>query len=138
MSSSAGRWLFGIAGIYDFAIGLVFLLAGPQLFAANGITAPNHWAYIQFASLMLIIFGCMFFAVAHDIRANRNLIPFGMLLKISYSGLAGYYWATTGIPTLFKPFAIIDIVMLVLFVVAYRTTIGPAKTHISASAGAAA
>ena len=110
MTSTTTRLLFLVAGLYDFLIGLTFLGFGPQLFDAAGVPQPNHWAYIQFASLLLIVFGIMFFAVAHDPVANRNLIPYGMLLKLSYAGLATYYWVTTDIPTLFKPFAVMDAV----------------------------
>lgn len=119
MSLPMVRWLFVVAGLYDFVIGLAFLGFGPQLFEATGVPQPNHWAYIQFGSLLLMIFGTMFLAVARDPVANRNLIPYGMLLKLSYTGLAAYYWVTTGIPLLFQPFAVIDAVMLVLFYLAY-------------------
>ena len=119
MTLSTTRLLFAIAGLYDFLIGLTFLLLGPQLFEAAGVPQPNFWGYIQFGSLLLVIFGTMFFAVAYDPVANRNLIPYGMLLKLCYAGLATYYWVATDIPMLFKPFAIIDAVMLVLFVLAY-------------------
>jgi hypothetical protein len=126
MSLAWIRLLFTAAGAYDLLIGLAFLGFGPQLFAESGVPQPNHWAYIQFGSLLLIIFGIMFFTVAYDFAANRNLIPFGVLLKLSYAGLAAYYWITTGIPMLFKPFAIIDAVMLVLFLLAYSKP--PART----------
>ena len=125
MALSMVRPLFVIAGLYDFMIGLVFLFFGPQLFEATGVPQPNHWGYIQFGSLLLIIFGTMFFGVAYDPVANRNLIPYGMLLKLSYTGLATYYWVATDIPMLFKPFAIIDAVMLVLFFLAYSKRLAP-------------
>lgn len=114
------RWLFLIAALYDFLIGLTFLLFGPRLFAAAGVPQPNHWGYIQFGALMLMIFGTMFFAVARDPAANRLLIPYGMLLKLSYTALAGYYWATMELPLLFKPFAVIDGIMFILFWMAYK------------------
>ena len=101
------RALFAVAGLYDLLIGLAFLLLGERIFEAAGVPPPNHWAYIQFSALLLIVFGVMFFAIARDPVANRNLIPFGILLKICYSGLVAYYWVTTGCPLLFKPFAII-------------------------------
>lgn len=113
------RLLFAIAGTYDFIIGLTFLFFGPQLFDATGVPHPNHWGYVQFGALLLIIFGTMFFAVAHDPVANRNLIPYGMLLKISYAGLVAYYWVASDCPSLFKPFAIIDAAMFVLFLLSY-------------------
>jgi hypothetical protein len=119
MSLPTVRLIFLVAGLYDFIIGLTFLFFGPQLFDAAGVPQPNHWAYIQFGALLLIVFGIMFLAVARDPVGNRNLMPFGMLLKLSYTGLVAYYWATTDCPMLFKPFAVIDAVMFVLFLLAY-------------------
>jgi len=120
MNIGSIRLLFAIAGIYDFVIGLTFLAFGPQLFEAAGVPAPNHWGYLQFAALLLAVFGIMFFAVTVNPLGNRNLIPYGVLLKVSYVGVVSYYWATTDVPMLFKPFAVIDAVMLVLFLIAYR------------------
>jgi len=119
MPLSTIRLLFVIAGLYDFVIGLAFLLFGPQLFDSTGVAQPNHWGYIQFGSLLVVIFGTMFLAVAYDPAANRNLILYGMLLKLSYTGLVTYYWVTTDCPFLFKPFAIIDALMFILFLLAY-------------------
>ncbi len=119
MTLSMVRLLFVIAGLYDFIIGLTFLFFGSQLFDAAGVPQPIHWAYIQFSSLLLMIFGMMFLAIAYDPAGNRNLIPYGLLLKLCYTGLATYYWVTTDIPMLFKPFAVIDAVMFVLFWMAY-------------------
>ncbi len=62
----------------------------------------------------------MFLAVAYAPVANRNLFPFGVLLKLSYVVVVVYYWVQSGdVPMLFKPFAAIDAVMLVLFLLAY-------------------
>ncbi|TWU30564.1 hypothetical protein [Novipirellula artificiosorum] len=119
MTRATVRLLFGIAAVYDFAIGLVFLFAGKALFDAVSIPHPNHWGYVQFGSLMLIVFGLMFFQVARDPDGNRNLMPFGILLKASYVGIVSYYWLTVGCPFLFKPFVVIDLAMLILFAIAY-------------------
>jgi hypothetical protein len=121
---------FVIAGLYDFVIGLAFLFAGASIFEASGVPAPNHWAYIQFASLLLIVFGIMFFAIAADPIAHCNLIPFGMMLKLCYTGLVAYYWATADCPMLFKPFAIIDGIMFVLFWLAYTQRFGPRNAYV--------
>ena len=126
------RWirvLFAIAALYDFVIGLTFLVNGSGLFAATGVPQPNHWGYIQFGAILLMIFGLMFAAVAINPSGNRNLIPYGMLLKIGYVSLVGYYWYNTGVPWLFQPFFYIDLVMLVLFTIAYKSickTVGSA------------
>lgn len=120
MNLNGIRVLFAIAALYDFIIGLTFLIRGPQLFDATGVPQPNHWGYIYFGSLMLMIFGLMFAAVAWRPARNRDLICYGILLKLSYVGLVGFYWFGTanGIPWLFKPFFFIDLIMLVLFVMA--------------------
>lgn len=119
MNLSGIRILFAIAALYDFIIGLTFLTRGPQLFDATNIPQPNHWGYIQFGALLLMIFGLMFAAVAWKPARNRDLICYGILLKLCYVGLVGYYWYSAGVPWLFKPFFFIDLVMLVLFVYAY-------------------
>lgn len=120
MNRSMISMLFWIAGLYDFVIGIAFLTSGASIFDWAGITHPNHWGYIQFSSLLLMVFGAMFFAIASSPGSNRNLIPFGILLKVSYVSIVGYYWSTAGCPNLFKPFVIIDLVMLILFVMAYQ------------------
>jgi hypothetical protein len=123
MALSLVRLLFAIAGVYDLAIGVAFVGFGPQIYDAAGVPPPNHWAYIRFAALLLVIFGIMFLAVAYAPVANRNLIPYGVLLKLSYVVVVVYYWVRSGdVPMLFKPFAAIDAVMLVLFLLAYAKT----------------
>jgi hypothetical protein len=112
--------VFAVAGVYDLVLGLGFFAVGPQVFEAAGAQPPNHWGYVQFAALLVATFGLMFLAVAARPQANRNLIPYGVLLKLSYVVVA-FHWATGGVPGLFKPFAVIDAVMLVLFVAAYQT-----------------
>jgi len=132
MNLGTVRLLFVIAGLYDFLIGLTFLFFGAQLFDAAGVPQPKHWAYIQFGALMLMIFGTMFLTIARDPVRNRDLIPFGLMLKLSYVGLATYYWATTDIPMLFKPFAVVDALMFILFWMAYSRKLhsgnGPQST----------
>ena len=123
MTKSTISLLYYIAGVYDFVIGVIFLFFGAQLFDLAGIPYPNHWGYVQFCSLMLMVFGSMFLTIGRDPIDNRNLMPFGMLLKISYVGIVSFYWSTTGCPFLFKPFVAIDFAMLVLFAMAFRATV---------------
>jgi hypothetical protein len=112
--------LFVSAALYDGALGAIFLIApGPDFQWAN-VTPPNHWAYVQFPAALLIIFGLMFAAIARDPPGSRSLIVYGILLKLSYCGIASWHWFTAGIPGLWKPFAVIDLVMAVLFAWSYR------------------
>jgi hypothetical protein len=119
-SGAAIKVLFWFAGLYDAALGLVFLLAPAGVFAWFGVVPPNHYGYVRFPAALLVIFGLMFFAVALDPVRNRNLIPFGIMLKLAYCGVVFGYWATSGLPTLWKPFALFDAVFALLFLQAWR------------------
>lgn len=115
------RALFAVAAVYDGILGIAFIIAGPAMFAWFGITPPNHWGYIHFPAGLLVVFALMFLAVARNPAANRNLIPYGILLKVCYVATAGSHWALNGIPVIWKPFVVFDILFAVLFVLAYRT-----------------
>jgi hypothetical protein len=112
--------LFLIAALYDGALGAVFLIVPGLVYQWAKVPPPNHWAYVQFPACLLIIFGVMFAAIARDPVRNRNLIVYGILLKVSYCGIVFWYWFAEGIPGLWKPFAVIDLVMAVLFAASYR------------------
>jgi len=83
------------------------------------VTPPNHPGYVQFPALLLVVFGLMFLAVAADPVRNRNLIPYGILLKAAYCGTVFWYWASTGIPDMWKPFAWCDLAFGLLFAFAW-------------------
>jgi len=112
--------LFLIAALYDGGLGAAFLLAPGMVYRLGDVTPPNHWAYVQFPAALLLIFALMFAAIARDPIKNRDLIIYGILLKLSYCGMVFWYWFTAGIPNLWKPFAVIDLVMGALFVWSYR------------------
>jgi hypothetical protein len=112
--------LFAIAAVYDGLLGLVGLLATGWFFELFGVTPPNHPGYVQFPAALLVVFAMMFVAVARNPAKNRDLIPYGMLLKVSYAGVVLFHWLTAGLPWVWKPFAICDLVFLALFWWAYR------------------
>ena len=113
--------LFSVAALYGSVLGIAFLFAGAQVFAWLDIPPPNHLGYVQFPAALLIVFALMFAAVALKPRDNRNLIPFGVLLKVSYCGVVLYHWVTSDIPWIWKPFCIADLVFLALFVLAWKS-----------------
>jgi hypothetical protein len=117
---AAIRTLFGIAALYDGVLGIVFLLLPERLFHTFSVTPPNHWGYVHFPAALLVVFALMFVAVARDPRRNRNLIPYGILLKATYCGVVFWHWSTQGIPDMWKPFAFADLLFGLLFVAAYR------------------
>jgi hypothetical protein len=112
--------LFLLAAAYDGVLGLAFLLAHGAVFQWFNVTPPNHPGYVQFPAALLIVFAILFAAVARNPEANRNLIPYGMLLKVAFCGVAFWHWFQAGIPNMWKPWAITDFTFLVLFYAAYR------------------
>jgi hypothetical protein len=113
--------LFYLVATYDGLLGTAFFAAPLSLFQWYEVTPPNHVGYVQFPALILIIFAVMFVQIALDPSRNRNLIPYGIMLKVAYSGIVFRYWFTTGIPDMWKPFAVIDAATAVLFVWIYVT-----------------
>ena len=90
--------LFGVAAAYDGLLGIAFLL---------------------FPAALLVIFGLLFLNVAWRPHANRNLIPYGILLKVAYCAVVFGHWFTADIPGMWKPLAFADAAFAVLFVWAY-------------------
>lgn len=115
------RPLFIVAGLYDTLLALVFLFFAGSVFQAFGVTPPNHLGYVQFPALLLLIFGAMFFRIARDPVANRDLIWYGVALKVAYSGTVFFHQVTAGVPSMWIPWAWADLAFLVLFVVARRS-----------------
>lgn len=124
---SAIRILFLVAAAYDGLLGLAFVLAPRAIFAWAGVTPPNHPGYVQFPALLLILFAWMFVNVARRPAANRHLILYGMGLKLSYGGVIFYHWTAAGLPYIWKPFAVVDLVFLVLFAWALALLGGPER-----------
>ena len=111
--------LFFLIAAYDGLLGAGFIMAPLRLIEWGGDKPPYHPGFIQFPALILVVFAVMFVQVALDPARNRNLIPYGILLKVSYSGVVLKYWLTTGVGQMWKPFAVIDAVTAVLFAWAY-------------------
>jgi hypothetical protein len=110
------RILFTVGGLYDGLLGLSFLVAAPRIYTWMGITPPNHWGYIHFPAGILVIFGIMFLAIAARPVENRNLIVYGVLLKVCYVGTVAWHATHGGIPAMWTYFAVADTAFALLFV----------------------
>lgn len=110
--------LFVIAALYDGILGLIFLFAPNAAFDWFDVIPPNHPGYVQFPAALLIVFAVLFGAIAKDPEGNRNLIFYGILLKMSYCGVVFFYWLKSEppLPNMWKPFAICDLLFIALFV----------------------
>lgn len=118
--------LFIIAGLYDAILAIAFLFFASALFDWFGVRPPNHFGYVKFPALLLLIFAAMFFRVASDPVKNRDLILYGIGLKIAYCGTVFWYQITKSVPFMWIPWAWADLVFLVVFVIAWKST-APAR-----------
>ena len=116
--------LFIVASIYDGLLGVAFLFRSGDLFQWFCITPPNHPGYVQFPAALLIVFAIMFMAIAMNPVRNHNLIPYGVFLKASYCGVVLFHWLTAGVPGMWKPFCVFDLVFLVAFIWAWTALRG--------------
>lgn len=119
------RWiqaLFAVGGLYDGILGLAFLLFPASLFSAFDTTPPNHWGYVRFPALILLLFGAMFLSIAADPVRRRELMLYACGLKVAYCGTVFWYKVRSGIPDMWMPWAWADLAFLILFAVAWRQT----------------
>jgi hypothetical protein len=114
--------LFIIGGLYDGILGIAFLIIPGRLFQMFDVPPPNHFGYVKFPALLLIVFALMFFEIAGDPVKFRALIPFGIGLKIAYCSTVFWYDLTSGIPSMWMPWAWADLVFIALFLYALRAT----------------
>jgi hypothetical protein len=121
MSTKWIKILFVVAGIYDLLLGFASVVAAPQIFRAAGVAPPNHWGYVYFPALLVIIFGVMFLRIAADPVRRIELIHYGMGLKAAYCGVVFWFEIIGSVPGLWIPFAWADFVFFVLFFWAWRS-----------------
>jgi len=121
MSIGLAKALFVVSGLYDGLLGAAFFLGPATVFHIARVTPPNHWGYVQFPALLLIIFGVMFFRIAADPLKRRELIPYGMALKASYFGLVFWYQFNSGVPGLWIPWAYADLAFFLLFAWSWKS-----------------
>lgn len=64
---------------------------------------------------MLVLFGYMFLQIALRPLQERNLVLYGIFLKVCYVATVGWHWAHGGVPDMWKWFAAADVVFALLF-----------------------
>jgi hypothetical protein len=116
-----------LCGLFDGVVGAVFAIAPAAMFRTFGVVPPNHYGYVQFPALLLIIFAVIFFRAAAAPVQRRDTILYGVALKASYSGLVFWYQLHGGVPSLWVPWAWADTAFLVLLLIAWAS-VSPDKT----------
>ncbi|MDH3612678.1 MAG: hypothetical protein OEU90_07685 [Gammaproteobacteria bacterium] len=122
MNITMVKGLFVIAALYDGILGLLFLFFPGLAFEMFEVVPPNHFGYVQFSAILLLIFAAMFFRISRDPIANRFMMLYGVALKTGYSGLVFYYMLTTGVPAMWVPWAWADLAFLVVFLICWNYT----------------
>lgn len=116
MNAIPMRWLFVLAGLYDFVLGVGALLFFRDVYAHYNITLPNHDGYVQWGAAVVAIFGLAFWMVAANPSRNRDIITLGILFKLAYAGVVLYHWFYGSIPSIWVPFAWADLGFAALFI----------------------
>ena len=112
--------LFYAAALYDGILGIAGISMPVRIYALFGAVLPNHMAYVHFPALLLILVSLMFYNIAKDPIANKNLILYGILAKISYCVVVFGYLLFGSIPAMWVPFAFLDLPFIALFILADR------------------
>jgi hypothetical protein len=121
------RLAFAASALYDAAVALLFLYIGSPIYDSFGIQRPNHDGYLQFPALLILVFSAMYWRIATDPVKFRDLMPYGIGLKISYSAVVLYHWFFGSIPSVWMPFAWIDVAFIVIFFRAWRRVGNPGR-----------
>ncbi len=121
MGNNTIKALFIVAGLYDGILGFAFLFYSTPIFEFAQIPLPPHPGYVQFPALLLVVFALMFFRIAANPGHCRELILYGVGLKIAYCGTIFWHHITAGLPQMWLPFAWADLVFLVLFLLAWKS-----------------
>ena len=131
MKRESIRPLFRVAALYDIVLGLVYGLGSRTIYKLFAITPPNHDAYVQLPAALILIFGIGFWFVAQAPERNRDIIRLGVMMKLAFSIIVFGHLLLGAIPTMWVPFAVIDLLFMISFVMALRALPKPAANNLS-------
>ncbi len=124
--SSGWRAFFLVAALYDMLLGAAFVVGGEQILRAIGMDLPPHIAYIQLAAVFIFVQGLGYLLTYLDPLGNLGIVRVGIAYKAAYAGLAFWYLVIGALPSIFFiPWAIIDLLFLVGFVLFLRAAATP-------------
>lgn len=115
MTMKGLKTLFLIAALYDIILGLVFGLLYKTVYTTFETELPNHAGYIQLAAAYIFTFGIGFYLVYKDPVKNQAIITLGVLMKLLFVVVVFGHLLLDSVPAFYVPFAIIDILFLLLF-----------------------
>ena len=119
MSLKAIKAVFLVSAWYDILLGIIFGLFFRLIYRSFGVELPNHAGYIQLSALYIFIFGIGFYLIYKNPVQNREIIILGILMKLAFFIVAIGHLVLDTIPSFYIPFAILDILFVLLFVPPY-------------------
>ena len=73
MNVTLVKGLFLVAAIYDGVLGILFLFKPGLAFELFEVVPPNHFGYVQFSAILLLIFADCVANHASDDRATDEI-----------------------------------------------------------------
>ena len=113
---------FVACALYDGVLGLAFLLAPHQIYAAIAVPPPNHLGYIHFPAALLLVFAAMAARVAAAPRERRELMLYLLALKAAYVAVALGHHLADPIPPLWLVFTALDALFAIAFAASFLRT----------------
>jgi hypothetical protein len=113
----AWKIFFLIASIYDLILGIVFFFFYTMVYNYFDVTLPVYPMYLQMAAAFVIAMGVGYYFVYKNLYRNIDLVKLGVVYKLTYSGVAIYFYFANLANILFLWFAMIDIIFMIFFVI---------------------
>jgi len=124
-AKAIARATFLISSVYDFVLGIAFLLFYRIIFQYFDIAVPQFPEYLHMSAAFVATLGIGYFFVYKNIDRNRDLWLLGILYKLVYVSIVAYhYYGTSTANDIFLVFAAIDALFLIPFIALYPKVYG--------------
>ncbi|MFH1649918.1 MAG: hypothetical protein ABIA93_05190 [Candidatus Woesearchaeota archaeon] len=110
------KTLFLIAATYDFILGILFFIFYKPVYSLFNITLPVYPMYLQMSAAFVMAMGIGYFFVYRNMYRNIDIVKLGVVYKLVYSVLTGYFYFANLANITFFYFAIIDAIFMLLFI----------------------
>lgn len=108
--------IFLVSAIYDLILGLLFFFFYESVYNYFDITLPTYPMYLQMAAAFVIAMGIGYYFVYKNMYRNIDLVKLGVVYKLVYSGVVGYFYFADLSNVVFFWFAILDFIFMLLFI----------------------
>jgi hypothetical protein len=122
-------FVFGLAAIFNLAVGLPMLLAPEVFFSLTGQPAPADLLFVRMSGGLIAVFGVGYAMVARNPMAHRGIAFIGVIGKIIAPAILWFYYQAGAIS--FSNFAmgLGDLAFAALFAAFLLTTANGARAN---------